>query len=330
MTDLSAAETALARSRTYLFFSQLYRHGINQDYLPVVRSIPELAETLDRPFNAEQAAADHHSLFSFNVFPYESIFLDATGMLGGKIAEAVARGYREVGYEMDADATAPDHAGSELGLLGFLSGIEAEAWENGAEEQARRVGHRQQLFLEAHLLRWLVPLTLAIRSETFAFYAVLSELTLDLVASHHSELAGTTISTPTFSLPRAAQPLQNGRTGLKEIAVYLTSPVDSGFFLSRDAVGRLARRGNLPRGFGGRVQMLTNLLRSAAQYDQFSELLNGLDEMAQNWIIAYRKCARLFPQMEVFIRPWLQRTTETLHLLAQMRQQASAGAGEPE
>jgi len=82
--------------------------------------------------------------------------------------------------------------------------------------------------------------------------------------------------------------LDDERTGLKDIARFLMTPAWSGLALSRDDIARLGRSAQLPRGFGDRTQMLTNLLRSAAEYDGLGAVLTRLDQQVDEWRAHYQ------------------------------------------
>ena len=80
---LSPQQLAQSRSHSYTMFSRLVLEGVTAELLPYVRAIPELAAALPHPYAPDAAAAQHHDLFKFHLFPYAAIFLDASGLLGG-------------------------------------------------------------------------------------------------------------------------------------------------------------------------------------------------------------------------------------------------------
>jgi TorA maturation chaperone TorD len=310
---LSPSQKALARSRTYAILGRLYRHGLDEETLPTIRAISQLAAALPDSFDVDEAAADHHHLFGFNVFPFQSIFLDPAGLLGGDISEQVLRFYREAGYGSGGESVEnPDHIGQELGFLAFLSGAEAAAWQDNLAAAAGRMAALIGDFLDRHLLLWLSPLILAIRQQAHPFYTALADLTLDVLLDHRRDLDG---SPTTFSsLPAAPKLLEDEKTSLRDIAAYLLSPPLSGIYLSRDDIGRLARKAGLPRGFGKRRDMLLNLLRSASQYDQFGQILALLQAVVTGWQEAYAEIE--------WAGEWQARVRETGSMLAEMAARA--------
>jgi TorA maturation chaperone TorD len=274
---------------------------------------------LDDPFDADEAAADHHHLFGFNVHPYQSYFLDPAGLLGGLVTEGVAQTYSRLGFRPGTTGESVDHIGYELALLSFLCAAEAEALADGRSEFGRQMGDYQLSFMAEHLLPWIGPLTLAVGQQGQGFYEVAARVTLDLASEHAAELAA-----------RRNQALENGGkmapapdiladegTGLREIAEFLLTPAYSGIYLGRDDIGRLARRQSIPRGFGDRRQLLLNLFRSAANYDALGDVIGGLQAVVDKWLAGYDE---MMTQRGIglFIIDWRTRADGTAALLGQM------------
>ena len=116
------------RGHTYELLSRLYLEGITGETLPYVEAIPELAAKLSEEFDPDEAAADYQHLFGFNIFPYQSIFLDPAVLLGGQVTDDVTRSYRAAGFILDSMAESADHIGHELQFMAVLCTAESEAW----------------------------------------------------------------------------------------------------------------------------------------------------------------------------------------------------------
>jgi TorA maturation chaperone TorD len=313
---LAPAQLALARRRAYTLFGHLYLSGITAELLPLLQVIPELNSSLAEPFNADEAAADHQHLFGFNLFPYESIFLDPEGLLGGEVTNTVLRRYQQAGFPVDTVAISPDHLGHELHFLAFLCWSEADAWEDDSPAVALEMQRQQGDFLQVHLLRWLLPVVLATRQQGQSFYVALADLTLNLI--HHHYTSARYAKDNLYLLPTSPPLLENEKTGLKEIAAYLMTPVYSGIYLSHDDVSHLARQQYLPRGWGSRAQMLLTLLQSAGQYDTFPAVIAALQETVTKWQSAYADYGTTFPELAPFAKVWHSCTVETVHILAEL------------
>lgn len=73
--------------------------------------------------------------------------------------------------------------------------------------------------------------------------------------------------------------LANAKTGIRDIAEFLLTPSRSGLWISKANIQELGRDFNVPRGFGDRLQMLSNLLRNAAEYELVDQLISALEAL---------------------------------------------------
>lgn len=309
----------LALRKAYGLFDLLYREGLSARVREIVRAVPELSEALPEPFDPDEAAADHQHLFGFNVFPYASVFLDPDGLLGGPVAEAVGLHFRTAGFDIDLNQEGADHVGHTLAFLGFLAAAEADAWEDNRPDEAARMQAHARRFIDAHLLPWLPAFVEALQRQQVPFYPHLAGLTEALVLDHRALLGSTVEAVHALAPPPAL--LDDEKTGLKDIAAYLATPPWSGFFLSRDDIGRLGRAENLPRGFGDRRLMLGNLLRAAAEYDRIEPLLAHLLSLTEAARAHYHALATSdLPIAKTVAAMWLERLDTTQQLIARIRE----------
>lgn len=320
-TVISIGEETRARSRVYRLFSHLYGRGLTGDVWPVVRAIPDLASLMPEPFDEDEAAADHYALFSLEVFAYASVFLDAEGRLGGSTTDAVQQHYIQAGFMPALDRESADHLGRELALLAFLSEAEIDALEDGNLHEAGRMRRQMQAFMDDHLLWWLPAFVQAVQQQAYPFYTALGRLTLDVVRDHRAALGeGAGFS----GKPVVAEPpdlLEDEGTGLKDIAAYLTIPAWSGLFLSRSDITRLGRSERLPRGFGSRVQTLTNLLRAAVEFDRMDALLHALDAHVARGERFYQEVSGHGQSSTATVaQMWLERLVTTRAVIERMQQ----------
>ena len=154
----SLYELALARSHGYDFLGHLWLHGVTLDVVDMVAQIPELSPALDAaPADFDDLAATHQQILGFDVFPFQSIFLDPSGLLGGAQTDRVLHAYAAAGFDFATADTAGDHIGHQLAFLAFLCGAEADAWEDGLPATAQAMQSRQTGFMRDHLLRWIAP-----------------------------------------------------------------------------------------------------------------------------------------------------------------------------
>lgn len=332
---LSDIQSAQAFSLAYDLFGRIYLKGASPDMLDSIAAVPELDQALGKTSHEpgivdfEGAASEHFNLFHFNVFPYQSMFLDTGGSLGGEQSEQVLAYYHKAGFDLSSDplgsGESPDHIGLELAFLSFLSDMEAQALPEG-EDFVPSIRSLQRGFFDLHLLPWLPVLVQAIDQQESPFYSALAKLTLELAFAHYTALSERTLGRQAaFALPPPPAVLENEKSGLKDIADFLLTPAYSGLYLSREDIARLGRGRRLPRGFGDRRQMLANLLRSAVEYDQLPELMADMKALVRNWQAAYRAHLEEETPWSYFAGAWQERLRTTSAILNRLSTEAGKG-----
>jgi len=333
---IDATKRPLARHHAYRLLSSLFLDGLTAVSLPTVQQIPQLGDTLPNDINLDATAATHQHLFGFNIFPYESIFLDPSGLLGGLATDAVLNSYSQAGFTPSPDSASPDHIGNELDMMAHLAGAEADAWEDDLPIVAENMQRLQREFLQSHLLRWLFPFVVTVQRQDDPFFAAVAQLTFELVSDHAQELGQTGLQPKVtqdlsgLDLPIAPALMDDDKTSLRDIAEFIVTPPYSGVYLGRDDVGRLAREIELPRGFGGRDQMLLNLIRTAVQYKTIPTLIDNLRAELGEWSGEYTAVFAQYPHIAPFIAPWQTHCQQTDQLLTDIATQIETIAQEDE
>ncbi len=313
--SLTPAELARGRAGGYDLLGRLLLTGMDGDLLAAVREIPRLAVHLPETVELDLLAADHYHLFGLNLFPHASIFLDESGLLGGELAARAAGRLAAIGYQ--PDGAAADHAGHALRGLAVLCAAEEGAWRDGLAAAAGRQQTSQQGLLD-ELAAWLWPLLAALQLQPDPFYAALADLTAELIIHHHAPAA----SPPVLAAPTLAF-LDEPQTGIREIARFLLAPVRSGWFLSREDITGFARMLELPRGFGGREQTLTNLFRTAAHYERVPALARLLEGHEHRWRARYAAFQAQAAPGRLGVENWITRLDATRALLARLQETAT-------
>jgi TorA maturation chaperone TorD len=304
--QLDVVEIAQARHHGYLLFGRLLMEGLTPELLPYVQQIPELATAVPKFYDEDIAAAHYQTIFGFNLFPFQSIFLDISGLAGGEETGRIQKFYAKVGYIGEA-AVEPDHIAQVLLCLAALC------------EDRSKGGHKQQAeLLGQHLLRWLLPFTCALKQQKRDFYAVLADLLLAFVADHARGLADELERQRPFRLPHLPDVLGNKKNGWKEIVAFLLTPVATGIYLGRDNIGDLAKQFKLPRGFGERQQMLVNLFQSAIVYHGFAEVMAELGKVTAVFQAHYVDNQPGFPTDAALASQWQSRAGQTIELLVKL------------
>lgn len=327
---LTPTETAVSRQHTYTLFSRLFLEGLTPELLDIVTHVPELAAAVPAPYHADEAAAAHYQLFQRSLHPFESFFLTPTGLLGGAVTDRVTAVYRQAHFTPPDPTTNPDHIGIELAFMAHLCQIEAERLEIRNQRPApipnfQSLIATQQSFLQHHLLRWLPPFVLAVRQQAAPFYTALADLMLAFVAHDAQTLQCAAADTP---LPDPPALLENDKTGLKEIARVLTTPCYTGMVIGRTEVAQLGQKRRLPRGFGSRAQLMSNLLRTAVSYDTFPTLLQDILTLLENSTAVYTQMAAAYPHLAHAIRPWQTQCQNSHQIVQQLLHRARVEIGD--
>ncbi|MDE3091082.1 MAG: molecular chaperone TorD family protein, partial [Chloroflexota bacterium] len=118
MTDSNTA--TIARAETYLSFARLFLLEPGGETLAALQNDARFAEAT--PFDARALRVEFTRLFTLNVFPYASVFLDAAAALGTETTARVEAAYDRGGFEIQRDwpIGAPDHFGAELAFVAHL------------------------------------------------------------------------------------------------------------------------------------------------------------------------------------------------------------------
>ena len=180
-------------------------------------------------------ASDHSELFTFQLYPYASVYVGAEGMLGGDAADRVAGFWRAVGLAPPAES---DHL---VALLGLYTAF--------AQERGERARHLRHALLWEHLLSWLP-----------AWLARAAELAPEPYARWASLLEGVLVAEAEELGPPAALPLHLRLAPPPGGVEALLAAVRSGVILTRADLSRAARELGLGIRHGERRYALQALL----------------------------------------------------------------------
>lgn len=314
--------------RAYALLGALSCEGLDAERLEWVRALPPLAERLPPAPDLDALAADHYALFGHEVFPFAGVFMGETGLVGEGAAAGVLRAaYGVVGVPVPEDPSV-DHLGQGLRCLAILLDAEREGRAHADEVDVRTLERWQQRVLDEALLPWMPPLMSALAVQPASLWTRVIEMAIGVLAQHRAQLAG--LPQVTGSLAAAARGveavLDDPRTGLVKVAEALVTPIRSGVYLARRDVETVARRCELPCGFGARHGMLERLMRSAAEYDQLPRVLDELTRLLHARDDAYAGLERE-PGLGPHVPAWRTRVKGSLRLVARLREAASE-AGE--
>ena len=334
---------AVARQRAYVLLAALLVEGIDAERLAVVRALPVLAERLPEPdvepdlepdvetVELEALAAEHYALFGHELFPFEGVFTSEQGLVGAGAAPGVLRAaHAALGLRPDEDPSL-DHLGQGLRLLATLVDAELEARAHGDAVDARTLVRWQRRVLDEALLPWMAPLLVVLPGQPASLWTGVVELAAGVLARHRAELPGLPQVTgaASFGVGSGAAAatgaveavLDDPRTGLRTVAELLATPARSGVFLARRDLEAVARRCELPHGFGARRDVLERLLRVAAEYRELPRVLDELLRVLDARDEAYAGLERE-PGLSPHVPAWRRRVMGTRRMLERLREAA--------
>ncbi len=309
----------MARSRAYGFLAELVAGPLTSELLEQVAQVPQLADSMrknDDSYNLDDLAAAHYELFGLQVYPVAGVFLNLDALAGGaRVADMESR-YLHWGFDSQT-AEGQDHLACQLRFMAHLSALELGALASANASRLQEVASAARSFLDRHILPWALPLLSATSAVATPLYSEVITMAVFVAADHRRELGGQMeIAEPALG-PDPEKMLADRKTSVRDIAEYLLAPSQSGFWISRADLQTLGRGLNVPRGFGNRVQLLSNLLRNAAEYDLADELLAALDTMLghqQDRFVAISTELGV----DAYAKYWLQRVATTRETLENM------------
>jgi len=294
----------VTRSESYSALSTIFARGPDETLRPFLADFPGFENVLEHG-STDERAAQFESLFGFNVFPIASVFLETEGMLGGSVSRQVAEQMDRAGFPCKALADPVDHLTTELAFLAYMVNYSATEADVARD------------FIDRHVLAWLPAFVGAVRREMNPFYTKMAETALKIVYDHRSILGAASARDPIALIHRSFQ-LDDETSGFLEIAEFLITPAQCGFFLSRSVIAGMAGSHRLPHGFGSRKQMMATSLRSAAAYDRLESLIEELQTIIAKDKAEWQTHAAQGQAAAYWAESWNARLDATANMLETM------------
>lgn len=298
--------------------SRLFLNGISVDLLPSLTADRDMGRHftgVSQPVSEalrDEWAADHFHLFGMNVYPNAAMYLDSGGVLGGSVNAAVLAAYDQIGFSSFPEAEGADHIGSELAFLAHILNLREKFRSGSASTDQVAAG-----LLGNHLLWWLPVFAHAVIRQGHPVYTDAVRLIQAKVFETANELSVSPGQPENVREPENL--LADPETRLKDIARYLLTPVYSGMLLTRDRIAAAGRAFRLPRGFGDRLQIMHNLLRTAVDYELVPDLLGAFETETNAWQTHYESLSQTYPDFSPVADFWLRRLASSRRLLQEIR-----------
>lgn len=267
---------------------------------PPVAELAPVAEVLE--MGSLPSAAEHTELFTFQLYPYASVYLGPEGMMGGIARDRIAGFYVAMKQTPPPE---PDHLTDLLAFYAYLSAHEAPA---DRPVVAEALLHVRKAFLWEHLLSWLPPYLQKVRELGGPFYQQWAVL-MELVLAQEAEKIGAPeqISSHLLDAPGLVDP----RTAaFSEFQDSLLAPVRSGMILTRADLLSAARQLNIGVRLGERKYILTALFEQDAP-----GMLSWLAEQARVWVVRHLESRKTFGETSLY---WEAKASATVKLLMEL------------
>ncbi len=321
---LTPAELARARGLGYGLLSDLLSFGITESTRAAAAEVSDGLRAALEGRDPDELAADHEHAFGWVAPPYAGAYLAADRASGGDVEAGLRACFDAAGFTPDTRREGVEHLSVTLRFVAFLCGAEADARVDGEAAIAARL---EAMIADAlgRALAWTPVWSEAVRRAGRPFSLALVDELEGLMLSHHAALRATAASPPAppLALPPLGLDLEDESVSLRDVAELLASPARCGAVLSRADIQRLGRAARLPRGFGDRAQIVTNLLRASGRFDQAEDILESLDSE-----LARQADALSRPAVAHLTAPWRDRMAETRALLAEARERVRSLARE--
>ncbi len=309
-------DLARARSLGYGLLADLLARGVTPEPRAAAGASPPLARAIDGR-DEEDLAVELERAFGWAAPPFEGAYLTADATIGGPPTDALWALFSSAGYRPDLRRADAEHLATTLKALAFLSGAEADGLRDAHAGAILRTRALARRLLDEHALRWVPVWAAGVQRVGLAFPTALATAIEELLLSHRSAILE---PAPGFELAPLALDPEDEETDLRAVATALVTPARSGLVLTRADLERLGRETSVPRGFGERAQVATNLLRSAARFEVFDRVLESLiDELeAQRAELDDPRYAGV----RTLVEPWRRRAAEMQVVLRAMRDAA--------
>lgn len=212
----------------------------------------------------------HTELFTFQLYPYASVYLGEEGMLGGEARDRIAGFWRALGQTPPSEC---DHLSVMLALYAQLAELEMNANDELLQTRWRTA---RKAFLWEHLLSWLPAFLVKLNDIAPRFYQSWSEMLQHALISEAQKVG---MQEQVSLHLRESKGLVDPRDGdVEEFLQSLLSPLRSGIILVRSDLTRAAKRLQIGLRMGERKFIVKSLFSQDA-----AGMLDWLADEATEW-----------------------------------------------
>lgn len=285
----------------------LQRNPRLAQWAEIADALAEIAEGERGPSEVSQALgmgsferSDLTRFFMFEMPANASVYLSASGRLGGETYDNIAGFYRAIGSDPGTNA---DHISTLLALLAAVLNAEAAASGEGPDRKARSEAIRRSraVLMNSHLLSWFPAYLLRASELAPPSIAPWAEVAWQLSIDLEEDLGHISLG-PVAAAGRAELPDKDNF----DVVEWVLAPAKSGMVISLSDLSQIAQAANIGKRVGGRRFVLSNLL--ALDRSNVSSLLA---QEAERQSRTFGRHSESFPILE----SWSQRAQTTSRAL---------------
>ncbi len=268
--------------RGYGLIAQLVLRGVRPEDLPSLAHFPQIWSALPTRVDEGEAWIDLERIAADHYALFERTVYPYRGVFLSPQALILGE---------------EDHLGASIQTLAQLC--------------LRRDARGASAHLRDRLLPWLAPVSCSLMQRGGPLFSAVVELLLSVVERHAS---GDAVPEPALPPPWSL----DEQDGLQALVKQLLAPALAGGLLTHEDLRELAQALGLPKGFGERRLVLSNLFRAAADFDRTRELLEQLARCFERFETQYAGWIAEHPAIADAARPWSARAQHTAHSLREI------------
>ncbi|NND71925.1 MAG: hypothetical protein HKN43_10125 [Rhodothermales bacterium] len=163
-------------------------------------------------------------------------------------------------------------------------------------------------FAEDYIAKWIVPVAAVVQRESH----VADRMAIDVCLSLLDALLDQSEKLSEDHKPVDSEELAT--IDWTDLIKWLPYPDLTGMFVSRSQLSTLARKANVPVGFGSRSQMVELLIDGAVRYNSQQVLRQGLLEILDTELTTFRMIEQRLPEANCVV-DWIGRLENTYRLV---------------
>ena len=262
-------------TNAYSMISELIRVPLRFELWECLASLPEFQSIKEVPYFDQQDdwSSLHDEIFHRQAIANSGIYLNRSNQLGTS-EEELSRIYCRWSFPWQ-------EYGASLSDLSVQSHLLAHLCLYTSQHSGRGMSvaiEEQREFLSRHVLPWIFCYCTTLTVYGNEFYRAVAEFMVTTMSVHCQELGITQCPQETDTELATLE-----FSSLRQLAEWIGSHSQSGFFLARHSIISIGRKLGLAVGFGNRIDLLENIFSEALHYSSWAAVIEELITFSHGW-----------------------------------------------